>query len=280
MQRLVCIHILCGMTLLFLTGCYHSTPYGYNGYPGVYTVPPTGGNYVPQGAIILPPTNVDPNGSGTFQQDQWSPTQVSPTPADDVPVYDGSDSDPSVPDYSEPDTDFSDPGNFNNNQPSNDPPMGDFSFNAPPKSTPRLVHSASPTQIQMTGASNQFLPPIIAISDPAVHTTVQIKGNSQNQPNPCAYDKRHFRWLLGLADYNSEDGTWNLIYNLQPDQSDPYGGSFQLVSDDRLNSLKAQAQQEKMVLLVEGYIDSKVPDQNGKPSYRIEHLSRLRRKSN
>jgi len=274
MQRLTCIHILCGLTLLLVSGCYHNTPYGYNSYPGVYSAPPVGGGFVPQGATILPPGHGDPNaGGGTFQQDQWAPTQANPTPADDVPVYDGA-GDNTVPDYSTPGTDFSDPGTFED-QSGSEPPMGDFSYKAP-----RQPYSASPAQIQLTGASNQYLPPINANTAPEVHTAERFQIRAQNEASPCDYDKRHFRWLRGLADYNAENGTWNLIYNLNPDQNDPYGGSFTLVQDPRLEPLKQFADQKELVLLVEGYIDAKVSDSSGKPSFRVEHLSRLRRKAN
>src|SRR5206468_3405507 len=89
------------------------------------------------------------------------------------------------------------------------------------------------------------------------------------RPNPYDYDKKTFRWIRGVADYDEEQQVWYVVYNPDPARNDRYGGSICLVDHPKLSSLRRND-----VVLVEGKVDAQSPDSLGKPKFQIDHIGR------
>lgn len=111
---------------------------------------------------------------------------------------------------------------------------------------------------------NAFEPPFRQASQ------TSESGLPTRRPNPYAYDQNGYTWLRGVVDFDEQTGTWNLIYDLQPDRTDRYGGSVTLTGGQRLAILKPND-----VVLIEGRFHGSERDQFGKPKYLVEHLARL-----
>ena len=95
------------------------------------------------------------------------------------------------------------------------------------------------------------------------------------RPNPYDYDREKYTWLRGVVDFDDEQQTWHIIYNLKPNKHDRYGGSSTLASSPQLKGL-----QPNDIVLVEGRFDPSAPDNIGKPTYQVDHVARLVPKAN
>lgn len=113
-------------------------------------------------------------------------------------------------------------------------------------------------------AADQFQAPFQPASQSRATPTTAAR------PNPYAYDRQQYSWLRGVVNFDEQSGTWNLIYSLQPDADDDFGGSVDLVNDPKLSVLKPND-----VVLVEGQFDAQRQTARGKPMYRVQHLARL-----
>ena len=111
------------------------------------------------------------------------------------------------------------------------------------------------------------LTPVASIRNVADSSQVAVVA-----PNPYKYDRKNFQWLRGVVDYDSEARSWNIIYNIEPDEQDEFGGSIVLqgAGADQFETL-----QNNDVILVEGKVDTKRLDAFGKPVFRVDHLDRL-----
>ena len=109
------VRLVCGLSLLFLTGCFHNSPYGPYGsgaYPGVYNTVPAG-SAVPNGVIMQPPATLTQPG---VPVPQWQQSQDPISPGPSAPFYDsneGSGSDPGGANLVPP---YKDPGDLNSGQ--------------------------------------------------------------------------------------------------------------------------------------------------------------------
>ena len=91
---------------------------------------------------------------------------------------------------------------------------------------------------------------------------------SSSQPNPYDYDKKNHQWLRGVVDYDQKSGAWNIIYDIEPDKKDPFGGSITLIESPILAKLH-----DHDIILVEGEVDRKAKaDRLGKPRFRVQRL--------
>lgn len=113
----------------------------------------------------------------------------------------------------------------------------------------------------------------------SVASSVQVVAAEEEKPafelDPTSfdagrydYDDVAFKWLQGRVDYDEAEDAWQIMYNVQPDASDPYGGAITLSNDPRLRALR-----KSDVVLVGGYVDSTAQDSFGKPIYHIEKIS-------
>lgn len=284
-----------GLLLLAATGCYWHAPYGTHGYPGAgggYPTPPVSPRF--QGGPHLgPPSsqpglqNSNPQSAPSGQPQQWQGSPGSqapgrqsaqgrrPTPARD-PNDSGADQadqpglPPSDPEYlrgsesgrEEPSFDsLEPPSGYNESQGSTKRPYEDLEDTA--------FRGAAP---EPTETNQGWVPDGASLQATAQTQVVSAKSETADDsgPDPYAYDAENYRWLRGVVDYRSEDGSWNIIYDLQPPADDPYGGSLRLIDDGKLDGLKSGD-----VVLVQGHVDPESPDPRGKPQYRVQHLARL-----
>ena len=292
-------------------GCYSHYPasvYGPNGYPGTYAVPP--GSGYPQGSYTLPQNaplqgsgaSLGPDGtygsqspSANGSTNRWKSTGAG----GDAPAFGAATSgvapggnDTPVPNHKYANdldaasaegfggtSDFGDTNDFGS-EASESPapndtenPMTPFGSEEAEKSpfgdaaaasfdeSVRLVEDASfvTPKTQLT--------PVASIRNIADSSEVAVAASV-----PYKYDRENFQWLRGVVDYDSEAGSWNIIYNIEPDQQDQFGGSIVLAgaAADQFETL-----QNNDVILVEGEVDTKRLDAFGKPMFRVARLDRL-----
>ncbi len=81
------------------------------------------------------------------------------------------------------------------------------------------------------------------------------------------YDEVGFQWLQGQVDYDESEGSWQIMYSVEPNKNDPYGGAITLSDDPRLKALR-----KSDIVLVGGHVDATKTDAFGKPTYRIEKI--------
>ncbi len=83
-----------------------------------------------------------------------------------------------------------------------------------------------------------------------------------------AFDTSAYQWLRGKVDYDDVERSWNIIYNLVPDETDLYQGSITLADGPILSQLQHDA-----YVLVEGRPDPQIRDARGRPCYRVERIA-------
>lgn len=283
------------LTVLTVIGCYSHYPssvYGPRGYPGFYPTQPSG-QFPQEGTIISPGAPTQGSGAalspgsqspanGSVSKNLWQPNSNAPAfnPASDGVPAGGADK--PVPDYDDPtgfgssepqpfkaNNNFRDTENFDEEDAvkkeggASEQPFGEESTKGTlPKGTSTDGSNSDP-----------FVSPAIQLTP--VSTVRDVVGGStatqQQKPNPYKYDRKNFRWLRGVVDYDDEAKTWNIIYSLKPDPNDKFGGSIGLLGDNQLGTLK-----NNDVVLVEGFVDADHRDAFGKPQFRVDRLERLK----
>ena len=269
------IRVVCGLTLLGLTGCQTYSPYGMGGYPGgIYSTPPAG--YGPQPGVQLgaPAPTVMPGvpaygtpGVPGDSQTLRSPFGNAHSSQSDAPPFDRNRDGIPKPlnDNLVPDPIHLDPENGEKLSPAGSESENQFgneeASTVPAQGGPQLASlefGSSP------GSDQGFVTPIPVTANSEIIVTA---GAETEQPNPYDYDRKNYQWLRGKIDFDEQDQTWHLIYSLTPDQKDRFGGSIMLIDHPNLNTL-----QNDDVVLLEGSVDSGSLDQFGKAKYRIEKL--------
>jgi hypothetical protein len=100
----------------------------------------------------------------------------------------------------------------------------------------------------------------------------ELDANPMNtatpETTPYQYDGQTYKWLKGVVDYDALTKTWSIIYNLTPDMTDKYGGSFILSAHPDLASF-----QSGEVVLIEGVIDPRAKDPTGRPIYTVTKVT-------
>jgi hypothetical protein len=269
------IRVVCGLTLLGLTGCQTYAPYGMGGYPGgIYSTPP--GVYGAQPGVQLgdPSPYVMPGvpayGTPTVPgdgQSMRSPLGRAQSFQSDAPPFDPvSDGVPKPNnDNLVPDPIHLEPEDGENISPAgseNESPFGNPEASTiPANGGPRLASLEFDSSNEI---DNGFVSPIpVTIDSESVITA----GGETEQLNPYDYDRKNYQWLRGKMDFDEQDQTWHIIYSLRPDQKDRFGGSITLIDHPDLSKL-----QNDDVVLLEGKVDSDSLDRSGKVKYRIEKL--------
>ena len=86
------------------------------------------------------------------------------------------------------------------------------------------------------------------------------------QANPIHYDfdERDYRWLQGIVNYEHDDQTWSIIYNMKGD--DRYFGDFLLIPDPAFDE---EFRVGDFVRL-QGHIDTTQLETPRKPMYRVD----------
>ena len=266
------IRVVCSLTLLGLTGCQAYAPYGMGGYPGgIYPTPPAG--YGPQPGVqfgapapaVIP--GVPAYGTSAIPGDSQTLRSTLGSAQSDAPPFDPkSDGIPKPlngnpvphPIHLEPKNreEISPAGSeseiqFDNTDASTVPASGG----------PRL---ASREFESSQGSNKGFVTPIPDFVD--LGNVVTADTETQH-PNPYDHDRKNYQWLRGKVDFDEQDQTWHIIYNLTPDQKDRFGGSVALIDHPGFNNL-----QNDDVVYLEGRIDTGSLDRSGKAKYRIEYL--------
>ena len=263
---------------------------------GVYTAP--GGTYTaPGGTYTQPggPTFAPPYQNGTSQPNQW---QQSPGTGNDAPFY-NSETDGTypgtgngaVPRYGEPEELEPPPDGYNPGA-SYDSDARTDRYTAETFGAETVIQQAGyetdardddgaatsdglepPSSRRGTVQPDEFdfEPPING--EPTSDTGIPLADTqlaAVEAPNPFGYDRQEYRWLRGIAQFDDEDGSWHVMYNTTPDETDEFGGDITLVPDAGLRGLPRDG-----VVLVQGRVDYDSRDAYGKPRYRVEQLRRL-----
>jgi hypothetical protein len=265
--------VVCGLTLLGLTGCQTYAPYGMGGYPGgIYSTPPAG--YGPQPGVqlgapapyVMPgvPAYSTPAVPGDSQTLRL-PLGSDHSSQSDAPPFDPT-SDGTPKPFSAkpvPDPIPLDPGNGETISPARSESESPFedseASTVPANGGPRLASLEFESN-----NDNRFVSPIPVTANSQKFVSA---GGETEQLNPYNHDPKNYRWLRGKIDFDENDQTWHIIYNLKPDKKDRFGGSITLLDHPDLNDL-----QNDDVVLLEGKVDSRSLDQSGKAKYRIDNL--------
>ena len=283
-------------------GGIYSSPSGgsfpQDGYPQ------GGGGYQQpfQSAPTPFPTEADP-GSDSWQQPSGSGTSGYPS---DPPNYNSGGSgglsnsdpvpfpnDPATPSFnnpapfnSDPEPFRGDPEPFPNDDPAYNrrppqPPRGNSTFdsdgmvpfgNDGVQNTPSRQSLQNAQQVQQASHQTEVFEPPVQADKVVVtrHLEATTARAETPEPTPFSYDRKGYRWLRGVVDYDAQDDTWNIIYSIDPDASDRFGGSITLVNDPLLAGLE-----ENDRVLIQGRVDENSRDRFGKPQYRVDHLGRI-----
>ncbi len=280
------IVLMAGVMLLAgVSGCYSYNPYGYGGnYMSPYggmppaTVAPGGAiMQSPTGAYIAPGdfnTQTSPSQQPTqiVQPQQWQNSKSGPAPGAEVFERPKENT---VPDYQDPN------GGRGGALPSAN--QGEAEEFSPFESSQRTGEATDPSLARQEFdvadnsvtlgepmADEDFAAPVLTKSVSSTKTLADEKQDLSTRPNPYAYESKKYGWLRGVVDFNEQDKSWHIIYSLNPDSGDSYGGDLTLIDHPNLKFLKTDD-----VVLVYGRIDTTVPDRFGKPSYRVKKIDRL-----
>ncbi|QDT64330.1 hypothetical protein [Calycomorphotria hydatis] len=268
-----------------LVGCVYRTP--YYGTPGGYVAPnsyppgtivqpgttyPSPGTTYPSGPTLAPPqggstTNPPPLDSGDFGSDpngnnNFVPNYRDPNEGDFNNTFDNSTNSNDF--GNPPDDGFGNPPAGNNSNDFGNPPDDDlnspfFDSRRPAPLGTESLASAEPKRLPQ----NNNVKPISS-------SNIQQAGFEQPAQPPkdgelFGYDNKQYRWLKGVIDYDPQLKNWNIIYNVNPDNKDEYGGSLTLVDGGRLKGYRSND-----IVAVQGQVDrNNGLDVLGKPVYRV-----------
>ena len=235
---------------------------------GSYVMPPQqgypAGSPSPSGAVLGPPTTFIPNG----MPQTASPTAATPDWQKSAPAETNStESDKKVPDYS--DDDQTSLQNFSSG-PALVSAQIPEAFDPDPNAQPiqRVTNSFSlPTTSRQASAETIVTASSEQPGGPSLATADAEEGLNDTH---FGHDDKNFRWLRGVVDYDQTDKTWNIIYDLQPELTDRFGGSLVLVDHPDLKDLKTGE-----VVQLEGFLAEEQTDRTGKPVFQIEKISHI-----
>lgn len=282
---------LCGASLLAAAGCYSSPYGGYGGYP-TYTVPP-GGTVVPGGTYMSPATPGMLSAPGTLSapgstfptpaDPNWQPTpQTYPTPAgssNDAPLF-NSPSTPAtipqtnpVPNYGDPNSpDFNSFPSGPSSSPTNTTPFSSSTQGVGGEAFSQDGSGVKLKGIESSAAFQVDVHPASSRNEPFAQSSAPSTATNNMAFRPdgpaFAFDAAAYRWLRGKVDYDDVDRSWNIIYNLVPDETDLYQGSITLADGPLVSRL-----QHDTYVLLEGRPDPQHRDSRGRPCYHVERIA-------
>ena len=266
------------VALLFLSGCHAFYPHGQwqYGQNNPYGAPPQ------QGARIYAPNEIQPgtdlgqpgtlNGMGssnrgndpTFNRSTNRADQIQGTiPSQDNPV------DKLVPKYPDPNDPLNN-GTQNNGTQNNSENSGEELPNPFGNEGTGKTQSSSSNGVKFAEFSSQeqngFKTPVNTAGSDLISSNGP-EFATEAMPNPYAHDTKNFEWLRGKVSYDKAGKTWHIIYSLNPDPQDQFGGDLTLVGVPQNLELE-----DGDVALVEGFVDNESKDARGKPLYRINKM--------
>lgn len=268
-----CLAVL--WTGLCCVGCAHPTyspygpGYGYGPsygptYPAPqYMGPSTGPTYVPQGTpstgsptpITNPPSNNNP----------LNLRSPSTPPSNDAPMFNPNPNTGTVPPGRDPldDLNSANPGASLSLPNSNTAKLPVFERGGLAATAPPVV-----ADVVKTVSGSDTDPFFEAPSRLPVETNASPMGVTEPDRSPYQYDGQSYKWLKGAVDYDDKTQTWSIIYDLTPDPSDKYGGSFTITAHPDLANFQIGD-----IALLEGTIDPKQLDPTGRPIYTVTKVT-------
>lgn len=235
-----------GVVSLFAQGCFgpNYNPYGYPpaGYPaygngGMQTLTP-GPQYVPGGTYD--------SGAGTAAP---TPTYSQPS-GGNAPSY-GTGTDRPVPTPSDPNSPYF--------------PQPGEQYRSPNNGV--QIPTESDNEITQLGLESEEA---ASSSGGLVQAALQRESTDASDPSgPYGHDRANYAWLQGVVSFDETDRSWNIVYNLEPSDADPYAGHFTLASNPLLQTLR-----DGEHVRLEGTVDPARQDQFGKPTYFAERIIR------
>lgn len=142
--------------------------------------------------------------------------------------------------------------------PSTDGPATAARALTPVNEGPKL--QAPPESVVPAGA--EFAAPIIK---------AEASRKPLRHPNPHDHDRNAWRWIRGTVDYDEEDKSWYLIYNLTPDEHDRHQGGLTLLGDP----VVLGALHDGDVVQVEGEVHKAVEGFRHSSVFHVEKLETL-----
>lgn len=118
--------------------------------------------------------------------------------------------------------------------------------------------------------------PQLIHNDALVLTAASSESPTNAKTPPAAlfgFDRDNYQWLRGTVDYDEEEETWFVIYNLAPDEHDVYQGGLTLTAEE---ATLAQLKNGDHVLL-EGRVDQQKLDRRNAPVFHVEQARVVRR---
>ena len=258
-----------GLSLAILGGCYSYYPTRPIGQPAY--APPPGGVVVPPGQpgqFFQPgPTLTPQPAPGT--QPQWQTPSTSPEGSWDPAVNPNP-----VPEYGDP-RDLGPAPTFGPSGQNNAP--GSYNTGRLESSRGVAVASADvpgefkpPMKIQQISASEEVFEDEIEESDLPAAVREGVAVAAASGPSPYDYDRENYTWLRGTAQFDPHEKAWHILYSVNPEESDPFGGDMTLIVDPKIATFR-----ENDVVVVTGHVDPESPDSLGKPRYRVERAVKV-----
>lgn len=253
--------IASGGLLLLACSCYgpaYQQPYGYPGYPG--QVQPG----YPGGPSLGTPTfdsSQAPTGSGdgTFFNESSSGGGARPVPDPADPP--GGDSP-----Y------FPSGGSAAPTGSATVPNVEPLSFDFPQPTAPVPQPSTSPSTqpaAQPSGANPFFdLGTDEDFERPVQGNPISFQREvSAVISHPYGQGQGH-RWLQGVVNQDARDGSWGIIYDIEPDGSDPYAGYLTIAHGSPTQGLR-----DGQVVRLEGRVDPAAKDRFGRATYLVSNVA-------
>jgi hypothetical protein len=265
----VCLFAGCAGPSMYGPGPGYGQGYGYG--QGGYPAGPMGAPVYGGGISNPPPGTYLPGATGAAPV--WQPAPGASTgtsPTTQFPVG----QDRLVPNYNDPSTGAggvppADLGGSGN-------PLNDPDGDAIKRPTGALPNNAGPNTSALTDPGNER----IAALDDQIRLPGALQPASdvtlQPTPNPYEHDRQNFTWLRGVVYYEPQDRVWRMKYDDGRSGIDRYGGDLGLLPNDAY----ANVFRDQRVHYVEGYVDTRYQDRNGKPMYHVELAERLQPKRN
>ena len=257
---------------------YPAPTYGAPGYAPVTQPMPSSEPYVPGGTPTLTPTSPNPTTNpapSSGPTPTWgspsgtNPPSSVPPAGNNAPLWNNnrpnSNPDRKVPPPTDPDADpvFGPP-------PSNKKPSGQLEtpFREGRSKPPGGADNNTPPSdiLQASATEDQSPPPNPFAARPAMPADPLAEAD----PTRFGFDAENYRWVKGTVDYNPQDKSWHVIYNVTPGPDDKFAGDLTLLPDPRLDSVA-----DNDFVQIEGQLDATQPDQHGKPSYKITRIRKL-----
>lgn len=250
MVRFQSVPIVCAaVAVAALSGCYSFPPYG--AYPGAY---PAAQPVYPQQSLVMPGDVAGGTAAGSGEQ----PATFAPSGALEAPRY-------------EPQSELGAPAAAPVPQP-RDPGPDAATMDDPAERTSQKVEPADAEDLSALEPERlQFAEPIVRSTgsgpeDGIVAVSLEEEARALGETTGLGRDVE-FRWVQGIAEFDSTQQTWHLIYDLDPAVTDTLGGEITL--SGRLSLTDAD---NGRIIRVSGQFNPGELDRLNKPVYRVSRL--------